>query len=165
MNFSISIPRPCAENWGAMTPASGGRHCAACQQTVVDFSQQTDAEILAYFQRAGVGGTCGRFRASQVGRPLAARSTQPPRQWQPWLAGVLAAVLVLQACDPATRVAPRPPLAHAQPPTLTSATVTPAELLAGDTTLAVNCPTDSLLAEHINNLVQGFTVTPEAGSK
>ena len=52
-----------------MTPAGPGRHCAACAKTVVDFTQQTDAEILAYLARAK-GTSCGRIRADQLVRPL-----------------------------------------------------------------------------------------------
>lgn len=74
-----------------MTPASGGRHCAACQQTVVDFTLQTDAEILAYFKQAGAAVPCGRFRASQLARPLQpAVPTSPAPRWRGWLAAALA---------------------------------------------------------------------------
>jgi hypothetical protein len=59
-----------------MTPASGGRHCAACQKTVVDFTQKTDAEILAALRQAA-GQTCGRLRPDQVGRPLVAPTAAP----------------------------------------------------------------------------------------
>lgn len=72
-----------------MVPASGGRHCAACQKTVLDFSLKTDAEILTYFQQPSAGKTCGRFRAGQLNRPLqplAATST-----WRRWLGGLLTA--------------------------------------------------------------------------
>ena len=71
-----------------MTPAGPGRHCAACAKVVVDFTQQTDAEILAYLARA-VGTPCGRFRAAQLGRSL-----QPPARasrWRTWLGALLAA--------------------------------------------------------------------------
>ena len=88
----LHLPEPCPESWAAMTPTGAGRHCAACQQVVVDFSQQTDAEILAYFRRAGGGSTCGHFRPDQLGRPLQpapAGRTGPP--WRAWLAMALAA--------------------------------------------------------------------------
>jgi hypothetical protein len=88
---SIHLPQPCAESWDAMTPASGGRHCAACQKTVVDFTFKTDAEILAYFKQAGAAIPCGRFRASQLARPLRpVVSTSPVPRWRGWLAAVLA---------------------------------------------------------------------------
>lgn len=83
----ISIPQPCAESWAAMTPTATGRHCAACAKTVVDFTHKTDAEILAYLA-AAAGKPCGRFRSTQLGRPL-----QPPpaaSRWRAWLGALLA---------------------------------------------------------------------------
>ena len=75
-----------------MTPASGGRHCAACQKTVVDFTQKTDAEILVILARAGGGETCGRFGADQLNRPLLPVVGATPRSgWQAWVAMALAA--------------------------------------------------------------------------
>ncbi|WP_223652486.1 carboxypeptidase-like regulatory domain-containing protein [Hymenobacter psoromatis] len=88
---SVRIPRPCAESWAAMTPTPAGRHCAACQKVVVDFTQKTDAEILAYLAGAA-GPACGRFRAGQLARPLwpAAPGGAAPR-WRTWLAALVTA--------------------------------------------------------------------------
>ena len=71
-----------------MTPTAAGRHCGACAKTVVDFTQQTDAEILAHLSRA-VAGPCGRFRAGQLARPLVA--PVPASRWRSWLGAVLTA--------------------------------------------------------------------------
>ena len=69
-------------------PAKGaGRHCAACQTTVLDFTHQTDAEILAALRRAS-GKVCGRFGASQLARPL--RPAAPASRWRTWLSAALA---------------------------------------------------------------------------
>lgn len=93
MNFpSIRIPTPCAESWAAMTPASSGRHCAACAKTVVDFTRLTDAELLAHLARAGQADVCGRLRADQVGRPLAAGSAPRAKRGRAWLGALLAAI-------------------------------------------------------------------------
>jgi len=86
---SLHIPAPCAESWAAMTPTAAGRHCAACQKTVVDFTQKTDAEILAHLTQA-TGRTCGRFRAEQLGQPLQLAGAAPNR-WRNWLGALLAA--------------------------------------------------------------------------
>ncbi len=83
----IQVQSPCHESWAAMTPTSTGRHCAACQKVVVDFTQKTDAEILTYLARAG-SQPCGRFRAEQLGRPLQPAATV--NRWRSWLASVLA---------------------------------------------------------------------------
>jgi hypothetical protein len=73
-----------------MRPTGTGRHCTACQKTVVDFTWKTDAEILAHLARAA-GETCGRLRADQLNRALvpAAPASSAPR-WRAWLAAALA---------------------------------------------------------------------------
>ncbi len=124
---SLKISRPCAESWDAMTPATVGRYCAACQKTVVDFTLKSDAEILAYFQQAGPGKTCGRFRLAQVGRPLRPAPPAPrPARWQAWLSGLLVSAATAQGCQPATRSEPHP---LTRSPT---ATVAPDSLVALD---------------------------------
>ncbi len=89
---SLHIPQPCSESWAAMTPTAAGRHCAACQTTVVDFTLKTDAEILAYLAGAAGGRTCGRFAAGQLDRPLqrAAPAAPAPARWRTWLAAAVA---------------------------------------------------------------------------
>ena len=83
---SVHIPQPCAESWDAMLPTGPGRHCAACQKTVVDFTEKTDAEILAYLAQA-MGDTCGRFGNDQLNRPLLpALVARPASRWHAWLA-------------------------------------------------------------------------------
>ncbi|MGI4869996.1 MAG: hypothetical protein ACRYFX_02325 [Janthinobacterium lividum] len=116
---TLLLPTPCAEPWAAMTPTGPGRHCAACAKTVVDFTQKTDAEILAHFRQSRPDGTCGRFRAAQLGRPLVPRPV-PVRPWQGWLAALLLAALATPGCtsevvDKADPAVVRPPLAAAPP--------------------------------------------------
>jgi hypothetical protein len=74
-----------------MTPTANGRHCAACQKTVVDFTWKTDAEILAYLASAS-GETCGRLRSDQQNRALVAApaAASPAPRWRAWLATALA---------------------------------------------------------------------------
>ncbi|MGI4870000.1 MAG: carboxypeptidase-like regulatory domain-containing protein [Janthinobacterium lividum] len=107
---TILLPTPCTESWNAMTPAGAGRHCAACAKTVVDFTQKTDAEILALLAQAA-GGTCGRFRAGQLARPLQLPASAS--RWRSWLAAVVAvwglrqgAAEKAQAQVPVVQVAP-----------------------------------------------------------
>ncbi|RAK62695.1 carboxypeptidase-like regulatory domain-containing protein [Hymenobacter edaphi] len=80
----VQIPRPCGEAWEAMTPTAQGRHCAACQHTVTDFTQRTDAEILAQLRQAAGGRVCGRFRAEQLDRALVHAPAAAPR-WRAWV--------------------------------------------------------------------------------
>ena len=88
--ISLTIPQPCHESWAKMTPTATGRHCAACQQTVVDFTLKTDAEILAYLAGAASGRTCGRFAAGQLERPLQRAVPVAPTRWRAWLAAAVA---------------------------------------------------------------------------
>src|SRR5438045_3930171 len=62
--FSLSIPRPCHENWNSFSPTAKGGFCASCQKEVIDFTNWTDDRIKHYFKTSG--GTCGRFRQDQL---------------------------------------------------------------------------------------------------
>ena len=92
---TITIPQPCHESWAQMTPATQGRHCAACDKVVVDFTRMTDAEVVVWLQHPRAGRTCGRFATQQLNRPLLVLPTPAPR-WQKWVAAT-AAVVGLQA--------------------------------------------------------------------
>lgn len=86
---TIRLPQPCTESWNAMTPTATGRHCAACQKTVVDFTGKSDAEILTFLAQAGQH-KCGRFATSQLNRPLLASAPLPTQRWRAWLVAALA---------------------------------------------------------------------------
>jgi hypothetical protein len=62
----ISVENPCHEDWQKMTPETQGRFCGACEKTVVDFSEMSDAEILLYFSKPKIEKVCGRFRPEQL---------------------------------------------------------------------------------------------------
>ncbi|MFD2908322.1 hypothetical protein ACFSX9_06200 [Flavobacterium ardleyense] len=64
--ISISIPKPCNENWNAMLPEEMGRFCQSCSKTVIDFTKSSDAEITNYFQNNTAVKTCGRFKSDQL---------------------------------------------------------------------------------------------------
>lgn len=95
---TITVAQPCHENWAAMAPAAQGRHCAACNKVVVDFTCLTDAEMVAFLSRP-TGAGCGRFRAEQLNRPLG--SATPVSGWRRVAAAVLA-LAGLGAATPAT---------------------------------------------------------------
>lgn len=69
-NVQIAIPDPCHENWDAMTPAQQGRHCAACQKTVIDFTLMSDGQVLDVFKQAKGKKICGHFLTTQLEREL-----------------------------------------------------------------------------------------------
>jgi len=62
----ISIPKPCHENWDAMHPREQGRHCDACDKTVIDFTGKSEKEIGEYFAEHTGTRICGHFRISQL---------------------------------------------------------------------------------------------------
>ena len=146
----LSIPQPCAESWDAMTLTAAGRHCAACQKPVVDFTLKTDAEILTLLAQFVGQSTCGRFRADQLNRPFL-RSPEPASRWRGWLSAVLTTVSLSAlstikttaqtmpaiysgggpepSAKPATTVSPRP-VAEAQPLINQPVTVLPPQAIA-----------------------------------
>src|SRR5690348_15086764 len=79
--LQLRIPTPCHENWENMHPNEKGRHCMACQKTVVDFTLMSDAEIIHYFSKAS-GSVCGRVGSDQLNRKL--EVPRPPRK-SPWM--------------------------------------------------------------------------------
>ena len=86
----LQIPQPCHEDWAGMSPSGNGRHCMACQKTVVDFTVMSDAEILQYMREAG-SRVCGRVTAGQMNRDLAPSPVQRNggKGWPLIIAGAL----------------------------------------------------------------------------
>jgi len=133
---TLLLSSPCTKRWDAMTPAAGGRHCAACAKTVVDFSQKTDAEILRYLAHASRANVCGRLRPDQVGRALTAGARLPlAGHWRGWLGALLAAISLAppataqaagRAGQPLVLAAPRPGLAPVAAPQPATEALTPA---------------------------------------
>jgi hypothetical protein len=70
MKYTIQIVEPCNENWDAMTQQQGGRHCAQCSKTVVDFTGWEKDEVFLYLQQQGEAKVCGRFRQEQLNVPM-----------------------------------------------------------------------------------------------
>lgn len=64
--LNISIPKPCHEDWNAMTPTEKGAFCAACAKEVMDFSNMNDDEVKHYFLLNAGKKTCGRFHKEQL---------------------------------------------------------------------------------------------------
>ena len=64
MQLPVIIPEPCHEQWDQMQARDNGRHCFACQKTVVDFTGWEADAILNYLKSNKQ--TCGRFTADQL---------------------------------------------------------------------------------------------------
>lgn len=83
MNYRISIPKPCNEDWNKMIPTEQGKYCAECQKEVLDFTHLTDKELV---QRLDSGkNMCGRFREKQLNVDFHSleNTSIPLRKW--WL--------------------------------------------------------------------------------
>ncbi|TND10463.1 MAG: hypothetical protein FD123_105 [Bacteroidetes bacterium] len=75
----LSIPTPCHERWGEMTPVTDiSSHCQSCNKVLVDFSQMSDTEVALWFSQSK-GKVCGRFAKHQLNRSLALPSDKPVR--------------------------------------------------------------------------------------
>jgi hypothetical protein len=77
--LKLQVPSSCNENWNHMVPEQKGRYCLSCQKSVVDFTQMTDSELIAYFKTLK-GPTCGRFTQSQLNRDIPI-----PKKPLPWI--------------------------------------------------------------------------------
>ncbi len=63
--MTVSIPKPCDQNWTTFKPTSNGGFCSSCKKEVIDFTRWKPEEIRAYFSRRP-NGACGKFRPSQL---------------------------------------------------------------------------------------------------
>ncbi len=66
--MKLSIPKPCHENWDAMTPNEKGRFCQVCSKTVRDFTASSDQEIINSI--SGSSNICVNINSDQLNRNL-----------------------------------------------------------------------------------------------
>jgi len=91
--ISISIPEPCHEDWGQMTPNEQGRFCNACAKTVVDFSVMTDTQVLNYLIDKQHEKVCGRLLTEQMDTPISI--VKPAKRIVKWYWNAAAAIALL----------------------------------------------------------------------
>ncbi|MEJ8844378.1 carboxypeptidase-like regulatory domain-containing protein [Lacibacter sp. H375] len=90
----LSIAGPCHEDWNRMTPVEQGRFCSSCQKNVVDFTTQTDEEIISFFNNYN-GSACGRFTDDQLGRQIQQIELKPASAFLKYAAGLLLPAFLL----------------------------------------------------------------------
>jgi|GEM_PF-4020523 len=101
--IQLSIPSPCSQSWDEMTPSGNSRYCLHCAKTVIDFTTWSD-EAMHRFFTTRTEQVCGRFYATQLGRPL-----NIPYQPHSRLYQVVAALgLTLLFTRPDAQAQPRP---------------------------------------------------------
>jgi TonB family protein len=61
-----TIPLPCSEDWNKMKIGQLSRHCGVCEKSVMDFTQMSRFEILAYLIEHRNEKVCGHVRLSQL---------------------------------------------------------------------------------------------------
>ena len=66
--YKITIPKPCHEDWNAMTPEESGRFCSVCTKHVIDFTSKSASEIQTYLQQNKDKKICGRFKNNQINK-------------------------------------------------------------------------------------------------
>ena len=64
--YSIAIPKPCREDWNAMTPKQKGRFCDSCAKTVIDFTKMDSYEIQDFISENKNNRICGHFKQTQL---------------------------------------------------------------------------------------------------
>ncbi|HLP39403.1 carboxypeptidase-like regulatory domain-containing protein [Lacibacter sp.] len=84
----LSIADPCHEDWNKMTPVERGRFCSSCQKNVVDFTTQSDEEIISFFNNYN-GTACGRFTDDQLDRPIQKIELKPASSFLKYAAGLM----------------------------------------------------------------------------
>jgi hypothetical protein len=78
--IQLTIPKPCHENWEAMTDVQKGKFCGSCQKQVVDFTNMSDRQLAEFFKKPSTGSVCGRFMNDQLEREL-----EVPKKRIPWV--------------------------------------------------------------------------------
>lgn len=109
--LKLTVPKPCHQDWDAMTPNEQGRHCTICAKTVVDFTVMTDDELKNYLLHTQEQKTCGRFKQSQLQHISIHLPenifTQPLPFWKHFLAACLLAFgMMLFSCNTTTKGEP-----------------------------------------------------------
>lgn len=68
---TVIVPKPCSYAWDKMThmPDEKGRHCAACDKVVVDFTAMSTEQIIQYLKQNKSSKVCGHFNTIDTTAP------------------------------------------------------------------------------------------------
>ena len=61
-----------------MTPLEKGRYCTSCQKQVIDFTNMSDEQLIAYFRKRAKDSVCGRFMNDQLHRNISVSNKKIP---------------------------------------------------------------------------------------
>ncbi len=78
--LQLLLTNPCLKHWDDLHSSNKGRYCDSCDKHIVDLSEKTDAQLIAFFKRKKED-TCGRLLASQLGRELVLPQSKPNWHW------------------------------------------------------------------------------------
>ena len=78
-HLQLQVPDSCHENWDKMTRMEKGRFCGSCQKKVIDFTNMSDRELVAFFKKP-LESVCGRFRQDQLDHDI-----DIPKKRIPWV--------------------------------------------------------------------------------
>jgi hypothetical protein len=86
--YILQMPEPCEQSWQAMVPTKKGKFCTQCSTEVIDFTQYTTDEILAYLKRTSKP-VCGRVMNNQLAKPSEVMSSTIGSTTGKWLKKLL----------------------------------------------------------------------------
>lgn len=108
--IQITIAKPCTQDWNAMSVTPSGRYCTQCDHTVIDFAGMSDAQMLQTIA-AAKGKVCGRFRATQLDRPMDLPWVPQQRVWP----RIALSAFLMMAAMPHSLLSQMPPMAATYP--------------------------------------------------
>lgn len=72
---SITVKRPCSENFDNFKMTKSGGFCRSCQKEVINFTNMSTNEIMKQLQKSST--TCGRFKQHQLNTPVSTNLSKP----------------------------------------------------------------------------------------
>lgn len=143
--FTLSIPKPCHEQWDTFTPTEKGGFCASCQKEVIDFTQWSNEQIRQYVSK-NAQRLCGRFRTDQLKTYPDVDQSRLSRMTLP----AMALSLLFTANETQAQILPIG----------THQTTTPSDRTAGNTDI----PEIQTRTIHVSGTVRTDSVTAAAGA-